>query len=195
MPNWCENQLQIRGPAEEIKRFKDSLPRVGNKYYPFISEVPLPDLKDESELYEYVENIEKESEKTLWCFHFRVTDLEVVEKSSDELELRFNTAYSQAKYLGEDLFPKLSILHKYFEPMNCFHGFVHCVKGKVIAVGHEEGEELDSPWEMYDYTPWPVGVNPLEEKLKNYIIIPWDQLRPMDELEEYLKKEGNNSTD
>jgi hypothetical protein len=25
MPNWCENDVLIRGPAEEIKRYKGSL--------------------------------------------------------------------------------------------------------------------------------------------------------------------------
>ena len=109
--------------------------------------------------------------------------------------MHFETAWSWAQYLGVDLFPKLSILHKYFEAMNNFHGFVHYVKGEVIAQGHEEGEEQDSPWEMYDYNPWPVGVNPLEERLKNYIRIPIDQLRPIEELIEHLKKEDNKLTD
>jgi hypothetical protein len=186
MPNRCENQLLIRGPADEIKRFKDSLLKVDNEYYPFISAVPLSELKDKSEANAY---IERENGKTLWAFHYRVTDLEVIEKSSEELELHFETACSQAKYFGEDLFPKLSILHKYFEAMNNFHGFVHYVKGEVIAQGHEEGEEQDSQWEMYDYNPWPVGVNPLEERLKNYIKIPLNQLRPIGELDELLKKE------
>jgi hypothetical protein len=75
--------------------------------------------------------------------------------------------------------------------MNAYHGFDHYVKGKLIASGYEVGEEQDSPWEMYDYNPWPAGVNPLEEKLKDYIIIPNDQLRPMNELVELLKKDGS----
>lgn len=103
--------------------------------------------------------------------------------------MHFETAYCKASYFGEDLFPKLSILHKYFEAINNFHGFVHYVKGEVIASGHEEGEEQDSPWQIYDYNPWPVGVNPLEERLKNYIKIPLYQLHPIGELNELLKKE------
>jgi hypothetical protein len=187
VPNWCENQVLIRGPAEEIKRFKDSILKdATGKYYPFLSAVPLPELKDKSEVDAY---IEKEYKKTLWAFGYRAKDLEVIEKSSEELELHFETAYSQANYFGVDLFPKLSVSHKYFEAMNNFHGFVHYVKGEVIAQGHEEGEEQDSPWQMYDYNPWPAGVNPLEEKLKKYIRIPLDQRRPMDELIEHLKKE------
>ena len=93
------------------------------------------------------------------------TNPEVIEKGPDELELTFETADSQARYFGQDLFPRLSILHKYCEHMNNFHGFVHYVKGKVIAQGHENGEEQDSPWEMYEYNP------------KNYGIISQDQLR------------------
>jgi hypothetical protein len=71
MPNWCENQLLIRGPAKEIKRYKDSLLKVGNEYYPFLSMVPVPALKDESEVDAY---IKKEMGKTLWAFHYRVTN-------------------------------------------------------------------------------------------------------------------------
>ncbi len=188
MPNWCENEVLIRGPAEEIKRYKDSLLKVGNKYYPFLSALPLPELKDESEVDAY---FEKEYKKTLWAFHYRATDLEVIEKSSEELELYFRSAYCEAEYFGQDIFPKLSILLKYFEAMNNFHGFVHYAKGDVIAEGHEEGEEQDSPWQIYDYNPWPKGVNPLEEKLKNYICIPQDQLRPIEELQDLLDKEDH----
>jgi len=187
MTNWCENELLIRGQAEEIKRFKDSMPKVGDKYYPFLSDVPLPELKDESDAVAY---IEKEHKKTLWPFHYWVINLEVIEKSPEELEVHFESATSRAQYFGWDLFPKLSILHKYFQAMNNFHGFVHYVKGEVIASGHEDGEEQDSPWQMYDYNPWPAGVNPLEERLKNYIIIPHDQLRPLEELIEHQNKEG-----
>lgn len=32
MPNWCENQILIRGPAEEITRYKDCLLKVDNEY-------------------------------------------------------------------------------------------------------------------------------------------------------------------
>ena len=188
MTNRCENQLLIRGPAEEIKRYKDSLLKAGDKYY--LSAVPLPELKDKSDANAYIVS---DSGKTLRALSYRVTNLEVIEKGSEELELHFETAYRPAKNLGEDLFPKLSILHKYFEAMNNFHGFAHYVKGKVIAQGHEVGEEQDSPWQMHDYNPWPVGVNPLEERLKDYMVIPWDQLRPMEELNEYLKKGDSNS--
>jgi hypothetical protein len=191
LPNWCENQVLIRGTAEEIKKYKNSILRdATGKYYPWLSTVPIPELKDEAEVEAY---IEKEYEnRTVFKFHYRVIDLKVAENDPEGLELLFQTAYSWAQNLCiEDLFPKLSILHKYFEPMNAYHGFDHYVKGKLIASGHEVGEEQDSPWEMYDYNPWPAGVNPLDEKLKDYIIIPQDQLRLMNELIELLKKEGS----
>jgi hypothetical protein len=189
LPNWCENQVLIRGPAEEIKRYKDSLLKdATGKYYPWISTIPLPALKDEAEVEAY---IEKEYDKTVYGFHYRTICLEVIENNPGKLELHFGTAWSRAQNLCTDeLFPRLSILHKYFEPMNGYHGFAHYVKGELIASGHEVSEEQDSPWQMYDYNPWPAGVNPLEEKLKNYIVIPQDQLRPIEELDELLKKEG-----
>ena len=189
MPNWCENYVLIRGKAEDIKRYKDSLLKdATGKYYPWLSTVLLPELKDEAEVEAYIAR--EYDNKTVFKFGCRVIDLEVIENNPEELELHFETANSSAQNLcTNDLFPKLSILHKYFQPMNNFHGFAHYVKGKLIASGHEEGEEQDSSWQMYDYSPWPAGVNPLEEKLKNYIIIPQDQLRPMDELLELLKKE------
>ena len=158
MPNWCENQVLIRGPAEEIKRYKDSLLKdATGKYYPWFSTVPLPELKDKAEVEAY---IEKEYNKTVYGFHYRAICLEVIENSPGELELHFDTANSWAQNLcRDDLFPQLSILHKYFEPMNGYHGFAHFVKGKMIASGHEEGEEQFSPWQMYDYNPWPPGMN------------------------------------
>jgi hypothetical protein len=191
LPNWCENYVLIRGPAEEIKKYKDSILKdATGKYYPWLSTVPLPEMKDYAEVEAY---IEKEYEnKTLFKFQYRVIDLEVIENNPEELELHFSTAYNRAQNLcTEDLFPKFSILHKYFEPMNAYHGFEHYVKGKLIASGYEVSEEQDSPWEMYDYKPRPAGVNSLEEKLKEYNIIPNYRLRPMNELVELLKKDGS----
>jgi hypothetical protein len=190
LPNRCENQVLIRGPAEEIKKYKNSILKdATGKYYPWLSMVPISELKDEAEVEAY---IEKEYNKTAFKFHYRVIYLEVIQNNPEELELLFRTAYSWDQNLcTEDLFPKLSILHKYFEPMTGYHGFDHYVKGKLIASGFEVCEEQDSPWEMYDYNPWPAGVNPLEEKLKEYIIIPNDRLRPMNELVELLKKDGS----
>lgn len=190
MPNWCENEVLVQGPEDEIKRYKDSLLRDSNgKYYPWFSTVPLPELKDESEVKAYVE---KESNTgTVFMFHDRVISLEVIENSPGELELHFYTAYCPAQKLCTDeLFPKLSILQKYFEPINYFHGFIHFVKGKAIAEGYEQGEDQLSPWQMYDYKPWPEGVDPLKEKLKKCIAIPCNKLRPVEELIEILKKEG-----
>ena len=54
MPNWCANRLLIRGPAEEIKRYKDSLLKVGGEYSPLLSAVTLRELKDESEFEAYI---------------------------------------------------------------------------------------------------------------------------------------------
>lgn len=191
MANWCENEVIIRGPADEIKRYKDSLLKdATGKYYPAFIKGQLPELKDEDEVMAYAK---KESNTgNVHYLHYRAIELNVKENSPEELELHFDTAYSKAANLGpEELFPKLSILHKYFEPMNNFHGFVHFVKGKVIAEGHEHGEEQDSPWQMYDYKPWPANVNPLQDKLKDYIVIPCNQLRPIEELVELLKKKGS----
>jgi hypothetical protein len=188
LTNWCENYVLIRGPAEEIKNYKNSILKDDTgTYYPWLSTVPIPKLKDEAEVEAY---IEKEYEnKTVFKFHYHVVDFQVGENNPEGLELFFRTAYSWAQNLcTEDLFPKLSILHKYFEHMMGYHGFNHYVKGKLIASGYEISEDGDSPWQMYNYKPWP-GVNPLEEKLKNYIIIPLDRLRPIEELVELLKKE------
>jgi hypothetical protein len=153
MPNWCYNNVLVRGPEDEIRRYKNRLLRdPTGKYYPWLSTAPLPEFKDEAEFKAYTE---KESDTgTLFGLHYRVGDFEVIENNPGELELRFDTAHSPAQNLCiEEFFPKLSILHKYFEPMNNFHGFIHIVKGKVIAEGHEHGEEQDSPWQMYDYAP------------------------------------------
>jgi hypothetical protein len=174
MPNWCENDILIRGPAEEIKRYKDSLLKdATGKYYPGISTVPLPELKDGAEVDAY---FEKEfNNKTILIFHPRVNGLEVIENNPEELELHLKTAYGPAGNLcTDDLYPKLSILHKYFMPTSAYHGFTHYVNDKLIASGYEENLDIFAPWQMYDYKPWPPGVNPLEEKLKDYVVITMD---------------------
>lgn len=174
MPNWCENDVLIRGPAEEIKRYKNRLFKdAAGKYYPWISTIPLPEFKDEAEVYAY---IDKEFDnKTVLKFQDRVTDLEVIENNPEELELHLMTAYGRAGNLcTDDLYPKLSILHKYFEPNLAYRGFIHYVKDKVIASGYEDDLDISKPWQMYDYNPWPPSVNPQEEKLKDYIVITLD---------------------
>ena len=137
MPNWCENDVLIRGSADVIKRYRDSILKdATGEYYPWLSTAPLPELKDEAEVKAYTEK--ERGNKTLFSFGCRVINLEVVENNPEELELHFMTAYSEGENLCTDeLFPELSILHKYFEPMNNYHGFVHYVKGVVIAQGHE----------------------------------------------------------
>jgi hypothetical protein len=184
MANWCENQLYIKGSIEEIKRYKDSLLKAGDKYYPFISTVPLPELQDH-ELDAY---IEKEHGKNLFKFHYRVTDFEVIECAPDVLEIHFETAYSPAKYLGENLFPELSIVHKFFGAMSNIHGFAHFLNGKLCAEGFERGDEQDSRWRLWDYNPYPIGVNPLEERLKNYVRVPLSELKEMEELDQKFKE-------
>ncbi len=42
MPNWIFNELTISGPAEEIKRFKDGLLKVGDEFRLLQSYVPCP---------------------------------------------------------------------------------------------------------------------------------------------------------
>jgi hypothetical protein len=103
LPNWCENQVLIRGPAEDIKKYKNSILKdATGKYYPRFSTVPLQELKDEAEVEAY---IEKEYNITVFKFHYRVIDLEVIENNPEELELLFRTAYSWAQNLcTEDLF-------------------------------------------------------------------------------------------
>jgi hypothetical protein len=161
MPNWCENSVLIRGPADEIRRYKDSLLKdPTGKNYPWLSTAPFPKLKDEAEVLAY---IEKESNTgTGFSFQCHAMDLEVIENSPEELELHFYTAYSQAANLcPEELLPKLTIFHGYVEPINNFHGFVHYVKGKIIAEGYEQEGVWGETLQMFDYKPWPDGVDQL----------------------------------
>jgi hypothetical protein len=80
LPNWCENEVLIRGPAEEIKRYKDRLLKdATGKYYPYLSTVPLPELKGEAEVEAYI--AKEYDNKTVYGFHYRAIDLEVIESS------------------------------------------------------------------------------------------------------------------
>jgi hypothetical protein len=191
MPNWCHNNVLIRGPEDEIRRYKDSLLRdSAGKYYPLFKMGPLPELKGKDEFSKY---IHKESNReNLHYLHYRAAYLEVTENSPEELELSFSTAYSQADNLGpEELCRKLAIFHEYFEAINNFHGFVYIVKGKVIAKGcmEEEGREEEFFWKIYfDFNPWPEVADPLIEKLKDRIVIPINKLQPLEKLIELCKK-------
>lgn len=185
MYNWCKNKVIVQGKAEDVKRYKDCLLKdASGKYYPWFSAIPFPELKNKAEVDAY---IRVEYDGTLFRIHCRVANLEVIENNPQELELNFDTAYSCAQRLWPDyphIFQKLSIFHKYFEPIMPYHGFDHYVKGKLIASGYEVGEGQLYSWEMYNYAPWPPGVNPMWEALEDYAAISIDQLQPMDELDD-----------
>ena len=147
MPNWCYNNVIIRGQAAEIEHFKNSLLKVNDQYRPLVSTVPLPELQeDEIDAY-----IEREYGKTLYRLGYRASDLGVRERSHEMLELRVDTAYSEVALDLGSLFPKLNILLRFYEPMNNYDGFVHWIRGCVIAEGRENGEDQDSPPKLYDY--------------------------------------------
>ena len=157
MANWCENKVIIRGPAEEIGRYKNSLLKDSTgKYYPIFIKGPFPELKDNDEVIAYVK---KESDTgSVHYLHYRAVEFNVKENSPEELELDYDTAYSPSENLGpEELCRKLSIFHKYFEPQRLFHGFIHIVKGITIALGHEEaGDDWKNFYrQLGDYKPWP----------------------------------------
>jgi hypothetical protein len=178
MPNWCMNSVLIRGPSEVVKKYKESLLRDSTgQYYPWFSSIPLPELKDEAEVDSYVK--EEYENKTLFRFHYRAVQFEVIEKSPESLELKFWTAYNKATNLcaDENLFLELSIVHKYVEPMAAYHGFAHYVKGELIA----SGQEVSESWEMYDYVQ--PGPDSLDEELKDFCIIPVSELREIHELQ------------
>lgn len=152
MPNWCQNEVSISGPEENIARVKDHLN--GHEAFCLNKIKPIPDElrgtrspNDDQEKAEYLQKKYGHSSWYSWCVANWGTKWNTVDASlrdfSDHLFYTFHTAWSPPisaiQQLAED-YPELRIEIEYDEPGCDFWGRTVFVGGEITR--EEEGPSL-----------------------------------------------------
>jgi len=132
MPNWCNNQLMVRGPAEDVRHFKAKavghspwLPLEARPDKPnplnFHSLCPVPD-----ELLKggYGEAVYK-WEQNHWGCKWGGCETQIVDESDEYIKYAFDTPWSPPlefiAHVARD-WPRLSFVIEYEEPGNGLKG-------------------------------------------------------------------------
>ena len=162
MPNWCENDLYVRGVKEDLQRFKEA---VNGRNHQGVEK-----LLNEDAIIPYPEHFRKLDEAARqyeeahprdwanrprdgfnqggyeWCLEnwgtkWGFCDVHLESESEDELQYTFNTAWSPPAplivKLGE-MFPTLEFDLRSFEGGMQFNSILRMVEGK--AVEEETGK-------------------------------------------------------
>ena len=163
MPNWCDNTISISGNADSIKKLKEFVGRpitdedgkqIENVIYSLANIKPsTPDSESllgkdfESKGHEdwYHNNINSWGTKWDVCGNVYMSDY----KEGDEsIGYSFDSAWSPPTLTTQtlsEIFPELSIEHKYYESGCDFWGIETYKAGEMVS---EEGGELShSAWE------------------------------------------------
>lgn len=155
MPNWCENDLYVRGAEDDLARFKETMRgRNSHGEETLLNEeaiIPYPEhfRKLDEVARQYYEshpddrlNAPKDGFNQggyEWCIQnwgtkWGFCNVELVSEGGDELQYTFNTAWSPPtpliKKLGE-IFPTLEFELRYFEGLMGFNGILRMVGGQV----------------------------------------------------------------
>lgn len=163
MPNWCENDLKIIGPKEEIQRFLDHV-KTDSSRFDFETIIPYPEeFKKQDEV---AVAWEKNKDRPLnskrpkdgfnsggyeWCVNNWGTKWNLVENGFHEIifddwedwgggewerQLHFDTAWSPPVPVIHEasmLFPELMFELRYFEQGCAFNG-IYRVKNKIVEL-------------------------------------------------------------
>ena len=142
MPNWCHNPLAVRGPAQELQRFKDKAPG----YSPWLKPEEIganePDPLNFHSLCPVPEELVKAGytegayrwELEHWGCKWGAGATEVVEDYAGCIIYEFDTAWSPPVPLVENLsrqWPQFSFILGYEEPGNGFQGLARAKNGKL----------------------------------------------------------------
>ena len=154
IPNWCNNNLTIKGPYKELERFKKFAKGNGkNELISANNFIPYPEKF--KELDEYAESkeakeMELKTNKSIkdgynsggyeWCIKnwgtkWDFDDVELAYDSDNELDYVFDTAWSPPGPVVEKmgkLFPELTFKLKYSEEGVGFKGELKVQNGKVV---------------------------------------------------------------
>lgn len=147
MPNWCENEITITGPKEEIDRFISGTKALPDYYEPngFMEKFNLE--KGEFSFHSlYPIPADKRDDWYDWCIEHWGTkwsaDVVIEERVSDEeLGMTMETAWSPP--LGwfteaAKQFPALCFRVAYSEPNMQFEGDAEWAKGKMLYHDHRK---------------------------------------------------------
>lgn len=165
MPNWCQNELVVRGPAETVAAFKDAAAGPESKL-DFQKLRPMPESEDQQKEeskggpIEMIDSALRDAQKgdnsyeSPGWYHWRVANwgtkwnvgevVDVVEKSPTEVSYRFDTAWTPpeplVRFLAEK-FNALSFELKYVERGAGFAG--HLVLEAGAEISHQEGDPAE----------------------------------------------------
>lgn len=166
MPNWCENDLYVRGSKEELEKFKEAVRGTGHdgeeklicedKIIPYPENFRLLDVAAEEYRQKYPIGFKIPPKDGFnqggreWCLEnwgtkWGFVEVELVVESDDELQYTFRTAWSPPnpliRKLGE-MFPNLEFEFRYFEGGMGFNGILSIKEGQ--AVDDRTGEYFGS---------------------------------------------------
>ena len=158
MPNWCENNLTVRGPEEEIKRFLDGIKVSSDKDGD--NQLDILDC-----LYPQPEELENASGgpkndwgRKHWGTKWGDCYTDLVKKDPENLLFYFESAWSPPvegfTKVAKD-FPELLFYLTYEEPGMCFEGYARWMHGDLIAELSQDSQS----WPTTEY-----GQNWREEK-------------------------------
>lgn len=142
MPNWCSNQLAVRGPAEDVQRFKERA--VGHSPWlkpeeiggeaagplNFHSLVPVPEELVKAGYNEAAYNWEREH----WGCKWGACAVQVIEDEKNCVIYAFDTAWVPPIKFIERVardWPTLSLVLEHGEPGNGFQGLAKAQGGKL----------------------------------------------------------------
>jgi hypothetical protein len=142
MPNWCSNQLAVRGPAEDLQRFKERA--IGHspwsKPEEICSEAPSPlNLHSLAPVpAEMVKAGYNEAaynwEKAHWGCKWGACNAQIVDEGQGYVMYEFDTAWTPPLEFIEQVskdWPALSLHLEYNEPGNAFHGTAEAKGGNL----------------------------------------------------------------
>ena len=146
MPNWCENNLTVRGPEEEIKRFLEGIKGTDEEGEPTYEIVNgwFPEPKGLDSHFSYRWCIDNWGTKWGDCY----TDL--IQANDENLLFYFESAWGPPTEgltkIAKD-FPKLFFYLTYQEPGMCFEGYARWKNGELI----EEHSQDSTSWATSEF--------------------------------------------
>lgn len=148
MPNWCNNQVEVSGPKEQIAEFRSRIVSSKKSAEGMSVEIlhtllPLPEGTTEkvgdTEVFSATGY---ETTLDLWGSKWGDCDTEVSYDEPTSMGFNFTSAWSPPinGFIGiSKMFPELTFIMFYEEPGNCFRGKTTIKNGEVIEdIGDED---------------------------------------------------------
>jgi len=171
MPNWTSNIVKLKGSEEDIQSIKNlifSVDDKGEKFFDFNNVTPMPEeYHFDEKWYDWrVEN---------WGTHWNAKDTEIIDDTSTELEIFFETAWSHPdKILGKlnDMFKEVEFYHEaqheggngghiaLFDPRQQKWSFQETAEilvgenGKPVYENEDTGEFIDEDGNIHEYVEY-----------------------------------------